>query len=268
MPKRGPGKGDLGGGDGPGETRASLPRLEFGLRSGRPGGQPALAVTICVSVNLFPVGRAGMEVVLPSRGRWEDYRGPAQAAPGRGAHAVSLTPPPTPRAHRLCSARFSPHSDLPSRTLSVVGSLRCARGRIHRLQGRGPRVPMGPRGPRGTRAAQEPRAGSQRRGGTGCPLLCCKCCGALGPEGRAGRRGSRGNPGLRAEGWSPRVQVRDLAARWRQAGSDSDSPSLWRPGFSDLRALRLHRCVWHTSCCPLLRAWALNSWHSSEAGVS
>lgn len=88
-----------------------------------------------------------------------------------------------------------------------------------------------------------------------------------GKGGRAGG-GSRGNAGLRAGGWSPRVQVRDLAARWRQAGSDSDSPSLWRPGFWSLRALRLHRCLWHTSCCPLLRTWVLSFWHGSEAAVS
>lgn len=49
----------------------------------------ATAVTI-LCLSLFPVCRAGMRVVLPSLGRYKDYRDRARAAPLRGSRARSV----------------------------------------------------------------------------------------------------------------------------------------------------------------------------------
>lgn len=54
------------------------------------GSSPAPAVTIWVSLSPVPVGGAGMGVVLPCLGRQEADKGPAPAAPRRGAHAGSI----------------------------------------------------------------------------------------------------------------------------------------------------------------------------------
>lgn len=49
-----------------------------------------------------------MEVVLPSRGRWEDYRGLFKQRLAGAPTPVNLTPPPTPRAHPALSRAVQP----------------------------------------------------------------------------------------------------------------------------------------------------------------
>lgn len=115
---------------------------------------------------------------------------------------------------------------------------------------------MGPRGPRGTRAAQIPAWGVSGEVQLGARFSAANAAALWARTGGRAGGGSRANPGLRAGGWSPRVQVRDLAARWRQAGSESDCRCLWRPGFSGSRgSVSPSLCLWQTSCCPLLGAW-------------
>lgn len=56
------------------------------------------------------------------------------------------------------------------------------------------------------------------------------------------------------------MQVRDLAARWREAGSNSDSPSLCLPVFSESKGSASPSLyLWHTSCCLLPAAPGLGT---------
>lgn len=127
----------------------------------------------------------------------------------------------------------SPHTPTsPGRILSVLGNLWCASEHIHEVPR--PVTPGSEWGPEKDKCDPGSPSGEseERRDWTPASLLQTRRRSGLGRERWTGR-GAGGNPGLVAGGQSPRVQVRDLAARWRQRRPGSSPACLRRSGFSE-----------------------------------